>query len=76
MVQSASRGGSAPGGGVCSGGVPGRGVSGLGGLVLGSAWFGGDVWSRGSGVLWGGVSQHSLRQTPSPPVDRILDTRL
>ena len=82
MLQSASRGGAwSPGGvclvsrrrgvclvlgGVCSGGVPGpRGVcSGGVCLVPGCAWS-------------GGVSQHALRQTPSPhPVDRILDTRL
>ena len=69
------------GGGVCSGGVclvPG-GVSAPGGVCLvpggvvsapvGVAWSRGDAWSRG-------VSQHALRQTPSPPVDRILDTRL
>ena len=41
-----------PYGAVCSGG----GVSGPGG----------GVWSGGGGLLPGGVSQHALRQTPSP----------
>ena len=49
-----------------------------------SAWSGGWgvcqvrgvclVW--GGGLLRGAISQHALRQTPFPPVDRILDTRL
>ena len=66
MLQSASwgstwsRGVSALGGGVWS-----RGVSALGGV-----WSGGmsvqGVWSGGC-LLEGGVSQHALRQTPSPP---------
>ena len=43
------------------GGVPGLGVVCSEGVCL---------------VRGGGVSQHALRQTPSPPVDRILDTRL
>ena len=52
------------------GGVPGRGGGGVcsGGV---SAPEGGGV--PGPGV---GVSQHALMQTPPPPVDRILDTRL
>ena len=53
--------------GVCS-----RGVSALGGCLV---WRG--AWSRAGVSGPGGVSQHALRQTPSPlPVDRILDTRL
>ena len=46
-----------------------RGVPGPGGcLVWGGTWSGG-------GLVWGGawsrgVSQHALRQTPLPPVDR------
>ena len=69
-----------PGGSTWSGGcLPGPGgvclVQGL------SAWSGGCLLSPGvSAWSWGGVSQHALRQTPSPlsppPVDRILDTRL
>ena len=74
-----------PGGGVClvwgvclvrGGLVPGGGGSGPGGvgLVLGVCLVrGGLVWGGLPGR--GGVSQHALRQT-SPPVDRILDTRL
>ena len=59
-------------GGVCSGGclLLGRGVSALGGVWSGNGW--------GCLLPVGGVSQHALRQTPSPPplpVDRILDTR-
>ena len=50
-------------GGVCSGGGSAPGV---GGCLLP-----GGVSAPGGG----GVSQHALRQTPSPPVDRILDTR-
>ena len=49
-------------GGICSWGVSAPG---------GSAPVGGSALVGG-----GGVSQHALRQTPSPPVDRILDTRL
>ena len=45
-----------------------------GGLVPGGVCSQGGVPGPGGGV--GGVSQHALRQTPSPPVDRILDTRL
>ena len=58
---------SAPGGcllpgGVCSQGVSARRVC---------------VSAPGGCLLPGGcVSQHALRQTPSPPVNRILDTRL
>ena len=48
------------GGGVCSGGCLLQGVSAPGGWVS----------------ALGGVSQNALRQTPSPPVDRILDTCL
>ena len=57
-----------PGGGC----LPGLGGSALGGvcLVRGVSALGGVC------LIWGGVSQHALRQTPSPPVDRILDTRL
>ena len=69
-------------GGVCLvlGGLPGLGggLSGRGGLCLvpgGSAWSGGGRGGLPSlgGCLPGGVglaSQHALRQTPSPPVDR------
>ena len=64
MVQSVSGGrGSAPRGVVCLGGV-----SALGDVCSGEE----GVCSGGSAP--GGVSQHALRQTP--PVDRILDTRL
>ena len=54
-------------------------VPGLGGcLSLGGAWSGGGCLVREGGVsgLGGvpgpgrGVSQHALRQTPLPPVDR------
>ena len=48
--------GSGPGGGVWSRGVSGPGGSGPEG-----------VWSRGVSAPGGGVSQHALRQTPSPP---------
>ena len=68
-------GGSAPRRGVCllQGGVWSRGGCLLGGV---SAPRGGSVCSRGVSAPGGGVSQHALRQTPSPPVDRILDTHL
>ena len=45
-------------GGLLPGGVPGRG----GGLLLGGCMV--------QGVCSQGVSQHALRQTPLPPVDR------
>ena len=54
-----------------------QGVSGRSGGV--SAWSGGCLPGPGGGwsAMGGGISQHALRQTPSPPpVDRILDTRL
>ena len=42
--------------------------------------FPGGIFSGGGlalgGSARGGVSQHALRQTPLPPVDRILDTLL
>ena len=67
------RGWSAWSGGVClvGGCLPGQGaawsreVSGPGG-VPGP----GGLWSCGGGAWSGGVSQHALRQTPLPPVDR------
>ena len=55
---SAARGVSAAGWGVCSGG------SALGGCLL---LVGGCLLQEGVG---GVVSQHALRQTPPPPVDR------
>ena len=67
------------GGGVCSGGwsCSRGGVPGPGGvcLVRGEVMLpGGCAWSRGVSALGGWqYSQHALRQTPSPPVDRILD---
>ena len=61
-----------PGGGVCL--VPGGGGVCSGGVCLVP---GGVCLVPERGGAWsGGVSQHALRQTPSPPVDRILDTRL
>ena len=60
---------------------------GPGGSRPGGVWFHGGVWSQGGSgpggvsapggcLLWGAVvSQHALRQTPSPdpPMDRITD---
>ena len=60
------------GGGVWSQGVVWSlgGVAGpMGGLVLGG------VCSWG-GVCSGGVSQHALRQTPLPPVDRLTPVKI
>ena len=77
--------GSAPwgGGGVCSLGwgvsAPGGqdvcsrgGVSAPGGLLRGVSAPGGGVSAPWGGVLlWGGMaSQHALKQTPAPRVDR------
>ena len=90
MLESDSRGGvcsqgvSGPGG-VWSGGVSApRGVSGLGGGGVWS-WGGvcsGGVCSRGECLLLGGcllpggISQHALRQTPLPPVDRQTPVKI
>ena len=58
MQQSPSQGGSCP--------------RGWGGLVLGGSGARG-VWCQGGLVPGGfGVSQHALRQTPPPPVDRQM----
>ena len=71
-----SGGGSAPGGGLLPGGWGGvwsRGVSALGrsapggGLVLGGCLLPGGLSAPGGLCSGGGVSQHALRQTPSPP---------
>ena len=79
--------------GVCSGGCSQGGVcsrgSAPGGCLLWGVCLGGGGVCSGGCPLWGvsvprrsalgggGVSQHALRQTPSPlPVDIILDTRL
>ena len=48
------------GGGVCS----------RGGAWSGGSPWGGGAWSGGVSALGGWASQHALRQTPSPPVDR------
>ena len=56
-------GGSGPGGRGVSGPRRGSGPGGVSGP--GGGWV---------CLVWGGISQHALRQTP--PVDRILDTRL
>ena len=82
MLKSASWGGSAQGGvcywggcsqggcllpgGVCSGGCPLWGWC----LLLGGVCFWGGVCSRG------GISQHALRQTPLPPVDRQMPVKI
>ena len=81
-------GGSARSGGGC---LPGGGSAWSGGMCLpgpgGVCQVRGGVCQVQGGfclVLGGvcllggglGISQHALRQTPSPPVDRILDTRL
>ena len=57
MLKSASRGGSTWSGGVCSQG--------------GSAWSGGSA-PGGVCLVWGGISQHALRQTPPLWTDRRL----
>ena len=75
------------GGGVCFGGVVsapgGMSVRGsvcswgvcLGGSLLPGGVCSGGICSQGvSTLLWGGVvSQHALRQTPHPPVNRMTD---
>ena len=48
--------------------VGGGGVSAPGGCVPGGGICSWGAWSGG-----GLASQHALRQTPSPPVDRITD---
>ena len=88
--MSGPRGVCSGGRGVCSWGVvclvrggvsaPGEGGAWSGGcLLLGGGLVGrGGVPGPGGSAPGGGggVSQHALRQTPFPPVDRILDTRL
>ena len=61
------------GGDVCSQGESAGGVSAPGGKGGVCSW---GMSARGGGFGGGVVSQHTLRQTPCPPVDRILDTRL
>ena len=75
-------------GGVCSQGVSGPrvclfwgrgvGVSAWSGGVCswGGAWSGGSACSRGVCLVWGGISQHALRQTPLPPVDRQTPVKI
>ena len=59
--------------GVC---FPGGGVPGPGGVVVVSG-LGGGVWSGGVVSAPGGwVSQHVLRQTPLPPVDRQTPVKI
>ena len=67
------RGVCSPGGWWCLPGLGGVCLPGRGGLVPGG---GSACLVRGGVWCPGGVSQHALRQTASPPVDRILDTRL
>ena len=77
-------GGSAPRRGVCSqeGCLLPGGVSALGGVCSwgvsapGGCLLLGGVCSQGGVCSWGVVSQHALRQapTPPPPVNRITDT--
>ena len=71
-------GGSALGGCLLQGEVSAQGVCLLlGGCVCsGRGLLPGGVSAPRGCLLLGGVSQHALRQTPSSPVDRILDTHL
>ena len=77
-------------GGVCSGGclLPGRGggvcsggsvySQGEGGVCSWGGVCSGGVCSRGWGwcLVQGGISQHALRQTPLPPVDRQMPVKI
>ena len=47
-----------------------------GALVWGGAWSGGWGVCSGGGLLPGGASQHALRQTPLPPVDRQTPVKI
>ena len=68
-------GGSGPGG-ICSqGGLVWGEVSGLGVVCSRGVWSGG-FFGPGGCLLLRGISQHALRQTPLPPVDRQMPVKI
>ena len=72
-----SAGGSAPGGDACSWGVLPLGGSALGGVCSwGGVYFWGGAAPEGCLLFGGGggISACTLRQTPTPPVNRMTET--
>ena len=53
-----------------------RGGSALGGSAPRGVCSGGVVSAPRGGLVQGGISQHALRQTPSPPVDRQMPVKI
>ena len=56
--------------------MPGRGLPGPGGGLCSCGWPGGVCSGGGLPGPGGGISQHALRQTPLPPVDRQMPVKI